>query len=391
MNIKQLLQKIGDTSYTHQYSSKPTIGQMGITKEKIKLIDKWAKEMTTYGMLALYIPELKKVNKNLTSIAIGDLDGNKIVVGNGSGVKISAQSVIKPFLYLYALEKDVPADKIAGMEATAMPFNTDRILQPELELKVPEHPLNNAGAISSAGEIKNFKDFVEFIRKLTGNSRVNILSKVFESEFEANTNNRALANRLVASGRFKNTKEGDRAYTNYTKACSLGLTVTDVLNASLVLASGGVGIHNNRRLVETNNVVRVLSAMNTYGLYEQSGKIALMVSGARANTSKSGVSGLINNVNPGVGAFVTYSPLLNLEGNSVYGLYAMIPLNNLLALPGGMRLDANGINKILFEYHQDNSKKVHQKIMELVKKGEKTNIFRINKKMLKKYSHTAAY
>src|SRR3989338_8038126 len=124
---------------------------------------------------------------------------------------------------------------------------------------------------------------------------------------------------------------------NYTKACSLGLTVEDVLNASLVLASGGT--HNKKRLAKINNVVRVMSAMNTYGLYEQSGIISLMVSGVRANTSKSGVSGLIININPGVGAFVTYNPLLNFEGNSVYGVYAMIPLNNLLALPGGMRLE----------------------------------------------------
>ncbi|MBI4452193.1 glutaminase, partial [Candidatus Woesearchaeota archaeon] len=223
MNIKELLQKIGDTSYSYQHSNKPTLKQMGIIEEKIRLIDKWAKEMTTYGMLALYIPELKKVDKDLTSIAIGDLHGNKIVVGNGSEIKISAQSVIKPFLYLYALEKGAPAEKIAGMEATAMPFHADRILQPELGLKVPEHPLNNAGAISAAGEIKDFNNFLGFIHKLTGNPKINILYKVFKSEFEVNTNNRTIANRLVASGRFKNTKQSENAYTNYTKACSLGL------------------------------------------------------------------------------------------------------------------------------------------------------------------------
>src|SRR3989338_1523109 len=385
MNIKRLLQKIGDPGYTRQYSGQPSLEKMSITKEKIILIDMWAKEMATYGMLALYIPELKKVNKNLTSIAIGDLHGNQIVVGDGSKIKVSAQSVIKPFLYLYALEKGAPAEKIAGMEATAMPFHADRILQPELGLKVPEHPLNNAGAISAAGEIKDFKDFFGFMRKLTGNPKINILYKVFKSEFKVNTNNRAIANRLVASGRFKNTKQGENAYTNYTKACSLGLTVTDVLNASLVLASGGIVIHNNKKLVDINNVVRVLSAMNTYGLYEQSGRMALLVSGARANTSKSGVGGLIMNVNPGVGAFVTYSPLLNSEGNSVYGLYAMIPLNNLLALPGGMRLDVKELSKLLGDYTKEEGIKTHHKIASLIEKGESSRVFRMNKRLMNSF------
>lgn len=380
MNIKQLLKKIGDTKYSNK--SKESLKSLGITKNSISLIDEWAKENTTYGILATYIPELKKVDKDLTAIAIGDLQKNKIIVGTGSKIKISVQSVIKPFLYLYALEQGIPANKIAGIEATAMPFNTDRILLPELNLKAPEHPLNNAGAISAAGSINKFDDFIKYIYKLTGNKNIKILEKVFQSEYKVNNNNRAIASRLVASGRFKTTNEGDTAFTNYTKACSLGLTVNDVLNASLVLASGGLDIHINKKIIKINNIVRVLSAMNTFGLYEQSGLISLIVSGARANTSKSSVSGLIININPGVGAFVTYSPLLNLEGNSVYGLYAMIPLNSLLALPGGMRLDADELNNLLIEYNKKESIEIHKKIISLVKEGESSKIFRTDQKIL---------
>lgn len=293
MDVKELLNKIGNSSYSYKNNKTPTLQELGINEQKIRLVDKWSREMSTYGILGLYIPELRNVNKELTAIAIGDLHGNRFVVGNGSAIKASAQSVIKPFLYLYALEKGVPSEKIA------------------------------------------------------------------------------------------NSKESDRAYTNYTMACSLGMNVSDTLNASLVLASGGIGTHNKKKLANLNNVVRVLSAMNTFGLYEQSGKIALLVSGARANTSKSGVGGLIININPGVGAFVTYSPLLNSEGNSVYGLYAMILLNNLLALPGGMRLDAGELNKALDDYTKEESEKVHRKIISLVKQGENSSVFRINPKLLK--------
>ncbi len=388
MNLKELLGRIRDTKYFPDSKETHTLKNMGITQNSIALIDLWTKSMTSYGLLATYIPELKKVNKDLTAIAIGDVHKNKVIVGDGTQIKISAQSVIKPFLYLYALEKGIPAKHISGMEATAMPFNTDKILQPELESKTPEHPLNNAGAISAAGAITDFDDFIAFISRLTGNSKIEVLTPVFKSEFSVNNNNRAIANRLVASGRFKNTAEGEKAYTHYTKACSLGLTVAEVLHASLVVASGGVTIHSNKRVAKMNNVVRVMSAMNTYGLYEQSGIISLMVSGARANTSKSSVSGLIININPGIGAFVTYSPLLNCEGNSVYGVYAMIPLNNLLALPGGMRLDAEELHQLLTDYSKEESEKVHQKIIYLMKKGENSTIFRTDPKSLQELARS---
>ena len=54
----------------------------------------------------------------------------------------------------------------------------------------------------------------------------------------------------------------------------------------------------------------------------------------------------------------------------------MIPLNDLLALPGGMRLDVNGLYGILSEYYKDESMRIRKKIMELVKKGESPNSFR---------------
>jgi len=390
MKIKQLLKKIGETRYPYKFHKLPTLKDMNISKKTITLIDGWAKKMTTYGMLATYIPELKNVNKDLTAIAIGDLHNNKVIVGNGSKIKISAQSVIKPFLYLYALEKGFSSESIAGMTATFMPFYTDRIMHPELEMKIPDHPLGNAGAISSCIAIKNFNDFIKFMSKLMGNSNIKILDKIFKSEFEANNNNRAIANRLVASGHFKNTVEGERAYTNYTKACSIGLTVEDALNASLVLASGGIRVKDNKRLTKMNNTVIVMSAMNSYGLYEQSGLISLIVSGARANTSKSAVGGLIININPGVGAFVTYSPLLNSKGNSVYSLYASIPLNNLLALPGGMRLDADGLNELLENYNKKESIRVHKEIISLIRNGENSSIFRADPKILKQIRHNSS-
>jgi len=384
LDVSVLLKELSKSRIVADTQKAPSLDALGVTKKSVCSIGEWSRAMASYGILASYIPELKKVNKDLTAIAVGDTLGNKVVIGDGSKIKISAQSVIKPFLYLYALESGAPAKSISGIEPTAMPFNTDRILRPELQMKVPDHPLNNAGAISSAGEIKDFSDFIAFMKKATGNLNLGVLENVFESEFKSNNNNRAIASRLVASGRFKSAKEGEEAYANYTKACSLGLTVGEVLNAAVSLSTGGLSVPEGKRIAKTGNVIRVLSAMNTYGLYEQSGLFSLMVSGSRANTAKSGVSGLIINVNPGVGAFVTYSPLLNLEGNSVYGLYAMIPLNDLLALPGGMRLEEDDLNSMLVEYHREERMKVHAEIALLIHRKENPSVFRADSKILRK-------
>lgn len=325
--------------------SAQTLKDMGITQELVGQIYKWANEMATYGELASYIPELTKVDHNKTAIVIGDLSGNILALGNGLDVRASIQSVIKPFLYIYALEQGLPAESISSIEATALHFNTDQVLQPESHKKRPGHPLNNAGAISSAGSISDFKNFLDFMRELTDNPKLDILENVFKSEMETNSNNRAITYRLVAAGRFKNQKEGEKSLEHYTRACSIGITTEEAARACLVLANSGK--KNGKQIIKEDNIVRAINAMNSFGLYENTGEISLLAAGARALSCKSGVGGLIINIDPGRGAFCTYGPKLDSAGNSVFGKYALIPLNNVLAAPNAMRLSAEEIIRSL--------------------------------------------
>src|SRR3989338_8829740 len=95
MELKELLKKVGNTEFSYKTQKTPTLAQLGITETKVGLIDTWAKGTITYGMLATYIPELKKVDKELTAIAVGDLHGNEIIAGTGTRVSVTAQSTIK--------------------------------------------------------------------------------------------------------------------------------------------------------------------------------------------------------------------------------------------------------------------------------------------------------
>lgn len=337
--LKSILKK------TTRNISKPTLKEMKITQGVIKKIYDWANSMTIYGELASYIPELSKVDSSRSAITIGDLYNNIISVGNGINITPSVQSVIKPFLYIYALEKGMIAENVAGLEATASPFNADRILQPELHEKKASHPFNNAGSISAAAAINNFEDFLDFIKVLTGNPKTAVLEDVFRSEMKTNSNNKAITYRLVASGHFKTQEKGIKALENYTRACALGMNTENAVQASLVLASGG--IKRNKQIIKKDNIVRAINAMNSYGLYEHTGEISLLAAGARALSCKSGVGGLIINIDPGRGAFCTYGALLDSAGNSVFGKYALVPLNNILAAPGAMRLSAEEITRSL--------------------------------------------
>lgn len=324
-----------------------TLDDMGITPLLVRQIYDWAYNYASDGTLADYIPQLARVDDTRAAIVVGDLLGNYIAVGNGLDIKVSIQSVIKPFLYIYALEQGIPPRDISFIEPTALHFNADAVLQPESQRRVPGHPLNNAGAISSAGAIRRWDDFLQFMRTLTDNPRLDTIHDVYQSEMSTNANNRAIAMRLVATGRFRTIADGETALDHYTRACAIGVTPREATTACVALARGG--IINGQRVINENNIVRAVNAMNSFGLYEQTGEISLLAAGVRALSCKSGVGGLIINIDPGRGAFCTYGPRLDKAGNSVFGKYALIPLNNILASPYAMKLSADEIIKTIIE------------------------------------------
>ena len=82
------------------------------------------------------------------------------------------------------------------------------------------------------------------------------------------------------------------------------------------LANGGVNPLTGERVVSTKTVRDVLSIMNSCGMYDYSGEFAFKV----GVPAKSGVSGAIMTIVPGVMGYCTYSPLLDSYGNSSRGV-----------------------------------------------------------------------
>jgi glutaminase len=311
----------------------------------LSLILDYAQGFETFGSLPDYIPELAQVDPDQRAISLAFLHGSTHHAGNASQTPVTIQSVVKPFLYLFALSLGINPEAIAAIEAPALPFHSDPTLSSLGEPRRPGHPLNNAGAISAAGFLEDLEPFQAFLGQLMGQDPPLVNESVFSSEMGHNANNRALAYRLVVTGRFSTLAQAENALMRYTRACALEVTTTSLTRAGLVLANGGRG--PGGLVVAQDLVVRTLNAMNTFGLYDHTAELSLLAAGARALSCKSGVGGLILNIDPSRGACCTFGPKLDSKGNSVFGTIALIFLNALLSAPQALRLAPETVAELL--------------------------------------------
>jgi glutaminase len=269
------------------------------------------------GKNADYIPALADVNSEYFGIAVVTSSGQVFTVGD-SGVPFSIQSVSKPFVYALAL-KDRGEEELlskVGVNATGFPFNS--LVSIELKDDHFQNPLVNAGAIQTVslvrGEtsLKKWERIQQFLSGLAA-SNLTLSQSIFRSEMNSNDGNRSIAVRLKKYGMMYGDLE--ESLENYTKQCSLLVTVRDLAVMGATLANGGVNPISKVQHLDLRYVRHVLSVMSTAGLYEQSGKWWFQV----GLPAKSGVGGGIVAVVPGDLAIAVFSPRLDAAGNSVRG------------------------------------------------------------------------
>ena len=105
----------------------------------------------------------------------------------------------------------------------------------------------------------------------------------------------------------------------YTKQCSVMVTSKDIALMAATLANGGVSPKTKKRIIKEKNVDYILDHMELNGLYNQTEEL-MKTDGVYA---KSGVSGILMLVIPGVMGVGIVSPPLNKYGNSVKGILTM--------------------------------------------------------------------
>jgi len=275
------------------------------------------------GANADYIPELARVDPDLFALAVATVDGRLLAVGDVDA-HFTIQSVAKPFTAALAIERHGLEALLAKVGAYSTGFAFNSVLASELRPTRLQNPLVNAGAIATASLIgregSNAQADWEAVRdnlSAFAGRPLGLDEAVFRSEAATNSHNRALSWLLYSHGLFYD--DVDAALDRYTRQGSLSVTVTDLAKMGATLANGGVNPWTGETVVAPATAQAVLSLMAVAGLYDGAGAWTVLV----GLPAKSGVGGGIVTVVPNRFAIATFSPPLNLEGNSQRGVAAI--------------------------------------------------------------------
>ena len=286
------------------------------------LLERIYQEILPYskdGSQADYIPALAKVNPDQFGISLKLISGESFSHLQAD-TRFSIQSISKVFSLAMALSlKGEDLWHIVGKEPSGTAFNS--LIQLEVEQGKPRNPFINSGAIVIAdmllSELENpDKDFLEFIRTLSGSCSINYNSEVAESEREHGFLNAAIANMLKYHGRIRNEIEDVLMF--YFKMCSVEMSCNELAQAFLNFTNYRHFDFNGFRLT-SSQIKRLNAVMQTCGFYDEAGEFSYLV----GLPGKSGVGGGIVAVHPHRYSVAVWSPRLNKKGNSVMGMKAL--------------------------------------------------------------------
>ena len=269
------------------------------------------------GKPASYIPELQYVNSNCFGVHLLTIDNRDFGIGDFQS-KFSIQSIAKvlSLVLAYQIEDENLWSRV-GVEPSGTPFNS--LVQLEHDRGIPRNPFINAGALVICdilvGHLKNPEiDFLDFIRKLSGNYQIDYCLRIAESEKSMGYRNAALINLMKDFGNIHN--DIDKVLYFYFKLCSIEMTCAELSRTFLFLASNGIDPIRNERVISASKSKRINAIMQLCGFYDEAGEFSFKV----GLPGKSGVGGGIVAVLPSQYSIAVWSPCLNKKGNSSKGM-----------------------------------------------------------------------
>ena len=269
------------------------------------------------GAPASYIPELAHVPLEVTSAAVTLCNGAVIESGDAGAPPFTFQSAAKLLPLIGLLEERGPVEvfRVVGSEPSGDNFSS--LARLETHGPLPSNPLVNSGAIALCGQLPGSVPqrtawLTRWAERLYGEP-VPVDERVAASERETGARNRAIAYFLRASGLLAGDVEETLAV--YFNLCSLASSTKVASHLPAILAHGGHRPGTGERVLSKATVAIVVSIMATCGMYNESGNYLV----ATGMPAKSGVSGVIVAVVPGVAGIATYSPRINDKGGSVRG------------------------------------------------------------------------
>jgi glutaminase len=272
------------------------------------------------GSVAAYIPQLRRVDPEQLAIAVCTVDGQRFSVGDAT-TPFCLQSVSKTVSYCLALDEHGTdaVHRHVGREPSGQSFN-ELALNPR---GLPHNPMVNAGAIMTTSLIRPGLDIADRFdhmaatwRRLTGGGRVGFNNAVYLSERQTADRNFALGYSMRESGAFRPGTDLQETLEFYFQGCSIEMDAEMLAVAAAALANAGVCPLTDDRVFSAATVQSCLSLMSSCGMYDFSGEFAFTI----GLPAKSGVSGALMLVVPGLMGICVWSPRLDEHGNSVRGI-----------------------------------------------------------------------
>ncbi len=288
-------------------------------RNRLANIFEYCREIRT-GAVADYIPQLARVDPDAYALGVCTVDGQQFTLGDDEET-YCIQSTCKPVNYAIALDTvgRQTVHSHVGIEPSGRSFN-------ELTLNndgLPHNPMINAGAIMCASLIKpklsqadRFDYVMSVWRSLSGGRRPGFDNSVYLSEKETADRNFALAYFMRENNAFPPDTNLGNTLDFYFQCCSIEVDVGRMASVAATLANGGVCPLSNQRVFQSETVKDCLSLMYSCGMYDFSGEYAFTV----GIPAKSGVSGALYMVVPGVCGIALWSPRLDKLGNTVRGV-----------------------------------------------------------------------
>jgi glutaminase len=274
----------------------------------------------TSGSVADYIPQLRRVDPDQLAIAVCTVDGQRFSAGDAR-TAFCLQSVSKTVSYCLALEEHGPdqVHRRVGREPSGHSFN-ELALNPK---GLPHNPMVNAGAIMTTSLIRPDLDIADRFdhvaatwARLTGGGRIGFNNAIYLSERQTADRNFALGYSMRESGAFHPGTDLQQTLEFYFQSCSIEVDAQLLAVAAASLANAGVCPLTEDPVFSAGTVQSCLSLMSSCGMYDFSGEFAFTI----GLPAKSGVSGALMLVIPGLMGICVWSPRLDELGNSVRGI-----------------------------------------------------------------------
>src|SRR5262252_5451327 len=274
----------------------------------------------TSGSVADYIPQLKRVDPDQLAISVCTVDGQRFSIGDATAA-FCLQSVSKTVSYCLALDEHgtEAVHRHVGREPSGRSFN-ELALNPR---GLPHNPMVNAGAIMTCSLIRPADDVADRFdhvaatwRRLAGGRRLGFNNAVYLSERATADRNFALGYSMRENGAFPPGTDLTTTLEFYFQSCLIEVDAEMLAVAAASLANAGVCPLTEDPVFAPGTVQSCLSLMSSCGMYDFSGEFAFSI----GLPAKSGVSGAIMLVIPGLMGICVWSPRLDELGNSVRGI-----------------------------------------------------------------------